>query len=56
MIRCSICKRFVKNVTYEFNKFTDQIRNVRGECSRCGDVKVEWDCYEDLVGFGEEGK
>jgi len=56
MIRCSKCKRFVKNVTYEINRATEEISNVRGDCSRCGEqVPCDWDCYEDLVGYSKGG-
>ncbi|MFX1479992.1 MAG: hypothetical protein ACFFCI_17880 [Promethearchaeota archaeon] len=53
MLRCSKCKRFIKGntVTYLFNKFTEEIKDVRGVCSKCGEVEVEWDCYEDIVGY-----
>ena len=51
MNRCSICKRFIKNINYMINKFTEEISNVKGTCSRCGVVPVEYDCYEDIVGW-----
>ena len=55
MIRCSICKRFVKNITYITN-YNDDILEVNGDCKRCGSVKCDWDCYEDLVGYGGYNK
>lgn len=54
MIRCSICKRFIsyKTVTYQYNEMTEEIKDIKGKCYRCGTVKCDWDCYEDLVGYG----
>ncbi len=51
MIRCSVCKRFIGKITYLINKFTEEISDVKGVCSRCGEVEAEYDCYEDIVGF-----
>ena len=51
MIRCSICKRFIGKITYMINTFTEEVSDVKGVCSRCGIVPVEYDCYEDIVGW-----
>lgn len=55
MIRCSICKRFIswRTVTYLYNECTQEISEVKGKCSLCGNVEVEYDCYEDIVGWDE---
>lgn len=53
MRRCSICKKFVRNITYSIN-LNDDISNVTGWCKHCHKrVEVEYDCYEDIVGFKE---
>lgn len=55
MIRCSKCKRFIspKTVTYLYSELTTEISDVKGKCSHCGEVDVQYDCYEDIVGWEE---
>lgn len=36
--------------------FLGNVVKVEGECSKCGKVIAEWDCYEDLFGYGEEAE
>jgi hypothetical protein len=55
MIVCSKCKKFIKNVTYTLNTFTDSISNVTGWCKQCHKrVPCDWDCYEDVAGWPKE--
>lgn len=53
MIRCSKCKRFIspKTVTYLYSDLTTEVSDVKGKCSHCGEVDVEYDAYEDIVGW-----
>ena len=52
MIKCSICKAFASLRTYDYNPLTEEIRDVKGFCSRCGKtVLVDYDCYEDVCGY-----
>ena len=51
MIRCIKCKRFMGNknkITYKYNKWTDEIKDVYGMCKHCGKVEVEYDAFEDI--------
>lgn len=48
MITCSICHRFVSNVTIKYNKFTATVLGVNGKCKKCGVVKVNYDDFEEL--------
>ena len=57
MIRCSKCKRFVKNVRYMLNEFTDHTSDVTAWCKHCHKrVEAEYDCYEDLVGYEQRNE
>ena len=47
MITCSQCKKFISNITYEINGLED-IRNVRGDCKKHGNVEADWDDYDEI--------
>lgn len=49
-MKCITCGRFVSNVWATKNDFTEEITEVRGVCSQCGDVDLmngDWS-YEDF--------
>jgi uncharacterized protein with PIN domain len=44
--RCPNCGRFVGNVTYSMDSLEERVHDIRGDCSRCGEVTpIGWSVY-----------
>jgi hypothetical protein len=48
MITCKKCKKFVSNVTTEYNKFSAEVIKVVGDCKKHGQVECYYDDFEEL--------
>lgn len=48
MIRCKKCKKFAKALSIEYNKWTEQVKNLKVACKKCGVVDGDYDDYEEL--------
>ena len=51
MITCKKCKKFVsyKTLTFDWYPGIAEVKNVRGDCKKCGkDVECDYEDFEEL--------